>query len=243
MKKYLILLFVFVLLLIYYMLPNKVAVLGYHSFSNIVSDNEMVISKDKFEKQLKFLKRHHFKSLSLNDMECYMNNKCKIQKNTVLITLDDGYLDNYNIALPLIKKYGFNAVIFVIGYNVNNNVDGYINKDIIEKIKKEYPNIEIASHGYNLHEINTTNYSYRDYISDIKTQKTIINSNYYAYPKGIYNKNYMQALKDNNYKLAFGFGPVYKKASNKDDKYAIPRLSINGSMPLWKFKLRLLLPY
>ena len=225
------------------MLPNKVAVLGYHSFTNGNSDSDMVINKDKFENQLKFLKKHNFKSLTLDEMNCYMEKKCKIKKNTVLITMDDGYLDNYDIAFPLLKKYGFNGVVFIVGRAVNDNSDGLFNKDYIEKTKKEYPNIEFASHGYDLHEIDTTNYKYDDYINDIKLQEKILNTKYIAYPHGDYNEDFINALKDNNYKLAFGFGPDFRKSSNKDNKYIIPRLSINGGMPMWKFKLRLLMPF
>ena len=245
MKKIVIICLIFIIILIsyYFLLPNKVAVLGYHSFTNNISNSDMVMNNKEFEKQLKFLKKYNFKTLTLEEMDCYMNKKCKFKKNTVLITIDDGYLDNYEIAFPLLKKYNINAVVFVIGYNVDNNSEGFINKELLEKIKKEYPNIEIASHGYNLHEIDTSNYRYNDYINDIKLQEKVINSKYIAYPYGRYNNDFIKALKDSNYKLAFGFGPDFRKSTNKDNKYAIPRLSINSSMPLWKYKLKLLLPF
>lgn len=45
--------------------------------------------------------------------------------------------------------------------------------------------------------------------------------------------------------MAFGFGPgkEHKKASRNDNIYTIPRLNITNGMPLWKFSLRLSLPY
>lgn len=234
----LIILFLFLLLI-----PNKVAVLGYHSFTDKESTNDMIVSEKDFIKQMEFIKNNNMKTLTLDDMDCYMNKKCKIKRNSILITMDDGYLDNYRVAFPILKKYGLNAVVFLIGINTEKDAEGFFNKEFIEKTKKEYPNIEFASHGYNLHDIDTSNFSYDDYMKDFKLQEKILKTKYFAYPFGKSNKKMIKVLKDNNYKLAFDFGPKFKKASNKDNKYEIPRLSINGSMPLWKFKLRLLLPF
>lgn len=177
-------------------------------------------------------------------MKCYMQKKCKIKKNTVLITFDDGYLDNYEYAFPILKKYGFNAVVFIIGKTTfTNGESGYLKKDDIEKIKKEYPNVELASHSYNLHYMDAINLSYEDYINDMKQQSKFLNTKYYAYPYGNNNDDMVKALKNQKYEMAFGFGPDFRKASNKDDIFLVPRLSISGSMPMWKFKLRLFMPF
>ena len=238
---------IILLLIVYLFIPSKVAVLGYHSIiENRTPLSEAELDINKFEKQIKFLKKAGFKSLTLDEMECYMNKECKIGKKSVLITFDDGYLDNYKLAFPILKKYNFHAVIFLIGSRVENGNKTYFNKKYIEKTKEKYPNIEFASHSYNLHDNHTgINGNYDEYIKDIKKQKKIIDTKYYAYPYGEYNDEMVKALKDSGYELAFGYGynVKFKKANFKDNKYAIPRLAIDSSMPLWKFKLRMLLPF
>jgi hypothetical protein len=54
----------------------------------------------------------------------------------------------------------------------------------------------------------------------------------------------IEALKEEKYVMAFTFGPgkEHRKATRKDDKYKIPRLNISNDMPMWKFKLRLIMP-
>ena len=242
MKK-IIIIILFIILCFIILTPNKVSVITYHSISKNITDNLMVINQKEFEKQMKFLSDNKFTTLTLDDMNCYMNKKCKIKKNTVLVTLDDGYLDNYELAFPILKKYNINAVVFLIGSNVRNNSAGFINNEYILKTKKEYPNIEFASHGFNLHESDTSNYTLDNYLEDFKLQKEVIDTKYFSYPHGTINDELITSLKKNKYELAFGFGPDFRKASNKDNKYNIPRLSINGNIPLWKFKLRLLLPF
>ena len=247
-KKILISIFILitVLLIIYLFLPNKVAVLGYHNIVNINDESsDMSIYVKKFEKEMKYLKDMNFKTLTLDEMNDYMNGKLKINKKTVLITFDDGYKSNYEYAFPILKKYNLNAVVFIIGKETINNSDTYFNKELIEKTKKEYPNIEFASHTFDMHDNKrVTNMSYEEILNDFNNQQTVIDTKYLAYPYGIYNDTIINVLKDKKYKLAFGFGydGDFKKAYKTDNKYVIPRLSINSSMPLWKFKLRLLLP-
>ena len=231
---------------LYYSFPNKVAVLGYHSIINTLDNkNDMELSVKKFEKQMAYLKKYNYKTLNLNEMDCYMNKKCKIKKNTVLITFDDGYLNNLEYALPILKKYNFNAVIFVIGKYVMNKDSGFLTEHDIIKIKNNYPNIEIASHSYDLHYYEAKQLRYEDYINDFDKQNNWLNTKYYAYPYGYYNNDIIKALKEKKYKLAFGFGPdnKFRKADNNDNKLVIPRLCISANMPMWKFKLRLLMPF
>lgn len=255
MKKVIIVFSIFIciciLFLIYVYRHQTVAVLGYHSFikhdervKKNVQDN-LIMDIEKFEEQLKYLKKHHYKTLTLNEFACYHNKTCKIPRKSVLITMDDGYQSNYDLAFPLLKKYNMNAVVFYVGNNYDGHNKNYMNIDTIKKIKKEYPNIEVASHSYNLHEDGAIDKG-NDYIKeDFNKMNGIINTSYFAYPYGHYNDDIIKVLKDNNYKLAFTFGPGrnHRKARVGDDDYLIPRLNISNDLPLWKFILRLKLPY
>ena len=125
---------------------------------------------------------------------------------------------------------------------INSNEGYYMNKETIEKAKVEYPNIEFASHSYGLHE--NFGKTYEEVNNDIMKMKDVLDSKYYAYPHGSFTDEYISALKDNGYLLAFTFGPGknHRKADIKDDNYKIPRLNISKDMPMYKFTLRLVLP-
>ena len=111
--------------------------------------------------------------------------------------------------------------------------------------RKDYPNIEFASHSYNLHHEMDYLLDYDKINEDFQKQKETIDTKYFAYPYGHVSDNLEKALKANDYRLAFTFGPnkEHRKAKQTDDKYHIPRLNISSSMPAWKFKIRLLMPY
>ena len=70
-----------VLVVTYMFLPNKVAVLGYHNIINYDDEsNDMSIFVDKFDKEMKYIKDMGFKSLTLDEMNDYMNGKLKVGK-------------------------------------------------------------------------------------------------------------------------------------------------------------------
>ena len=66
-----------------------------------------------FESQLKWMKNKNFHTISLKQLYDYMNEGINIPKNSVVLTFDDGYLDNWVFAYPLLKKYGFMGTIYV----------------------------------------------------------------------------------------------------------------------------------
>lgn len=229
---------------VYYKNEQMVPILGYHGIlpSNLNSgNNELIINTETFEEQLKTLKKLNYKTLSLDEYYCWKIGKCKKPHRSVLITFDDGYMNNYDYAFPLLKKYNMKAVVFYIGSNYKNK-GAFIDLETMEKSKKEYPNIEFASHTFNKHQIPAKTYA--EVNDDIKQNKTIFDSDYFAYPHGYYNSEYIKALKDNGYKMAFTFGPgkEHRRSSYKDNNYTIPRLNINKNIPIWKFIIRILFP-
>lgn len=65
-----------------------------------------------FENQLKWIKKTGYKTLNFQEVYDYIINDKSIPKNSVFLTFDDGYLDNYVFVYPLLKKYGMKGTIF-----------------------------------------------------------------------------------------------------------------------------------
>lgn len=222
-------------------MPTKIAVLTYHDFTNGEPENSMQINKDTFEEEMKYLYDHHYHTLTLEDIECFIEKSCKLPKKSVLITIDDGWKSELEIAAPILKKYHLNATIFYIGENYDGHNENFINLEDIQLIKEEYPNIEIANHSFSLHFEDAYLLEKDQLLEDMNIMKEIHDSKYYAYPYGRYSNQYIEALKEAGYSLAFGFGPDenHRKLTQEDNRYALPRLNISNGMPMWKFILRL----
>lgn len=232
---------------LFFLNKQKIAVLTYHGVVDGVKDkNSVDISVDYFEKQMKWLSDHHYKTITIDEFYNWKKGKIKLPRKSVLITFDDGWKNTYKNALPIMEKYHIKSNVFVVWiYYENCTLKGdntYINENDIEDIRKNHKSLRILSHSYNLHNReDATSKNYTKYSNDMKKVKKFIKDpKYYAYPFGIYNKQYQKALKENGYKLAFTFGP-YEFASKNDNDYAIPRVGIFESTPFWKFKLKLFL--
>ncbi len=90
--------------------PSKgIVILMYHSVGG--NKEFFTVKTEDFDKQMKYLKDKGFNVVKLKDLPSLKNNK-NIKK-TVAITFDDGYMDNYSEAFPILEKYGFPATIFI----------------------------------------------------------------------------------------------------------------------------------
>jgi peptidoglycan/xylan/chitin deacetylase (PgdA/CDA1 family) len=66
-----------------------------------------------FEDQLRFLQAHGYTAIRLEQLYAYQKGEGDIPARPVIFTFDDGYLDNWVYAFPLLKKYGFCGTVFV----------------------------------------------------------------------------------------------------------------------------------
>jgi len=90
----------------------SVPVLMYH---HVLPERGFIASSIKqFESQMRFLAEDGWKTLSSEEFLSFKKGKYSPPKKSVLITFDDGWRDNYEVAYPILKKYGLKATLFVI---------------------------------------------------------------------------------------------------------------------------------
>ncbi len=89
-----------------------VSVLTYHKFSKDKVDLTTV-SEKAFDQQMDFLERHGYRVITMDQFFDFLEFKQQIPKKSVLITIDDGWRSVYEIAFPILKKYGYPATFFV----------------------------------------------------------------------------------------------------------------------------------
>ncbi len=90
---------------------QTVPVLMYHHVSPV--DGMINVTPANFEQQLLWLKRRGYRSLSSEEFAGHLNGRA-VPAKSVLITFDDGYLDNWVYAYPLLKKHGYTALVFLV---------------------------------------------------------------------------------------------------------------------------------
>jgi peptidoglycan/xylan/chitin deacetylase (PgdA/CDA1 family) len=83
----------------------------YHHVS--ASPGLVTVSPTTFRAQMEWLARNDYRAVGSEDVESFLSGKPLSGKN-VLITFDDGYLDNYLNAFPVLAELGLKATIFIV---------------------------------------------------------------------------------------------------------------------------------
>ncbi|TAL25055.1 MAG: hypothetical protein EPN94_06060 [Nitrospirae bacterium] len=92
---------------------RPVPVLMYHHISPHKKDM-VTVTPEVFEKQMEHLCKSGYKTLTLDELLSYINGDLIPEQRAVAVTFDDGWLDNYIYAFPVIEKYKIHASIFII---------------------------------------------------------------------------------------------------------------------------------
>lgn len=96
----------------------NVPILMYHHISNIVPTDilahSLTVDTKNFVQQLDYLQKHHYHTITFNQLFNTLYYKAPLPQNPIILTFDDGYTDAYTWALPELKKHGFSATFFII---------------------------------------------------------------------------------------------------------------------------------
>jgi peptidoglycan/xylan/chitin deacetylase (PgdA/CDA1 family) len=136
---------------IYY--RDNVVVLMYHHLSEKpMPQFPWILSVDRFEDQMKLLKEEGFHVITMEQYRAFMLNNGSVPDNAVLLTFDDGYESFYEFAFPILKKYGYTAVNFVIVSTIDHPNPNSVPKLTWEQMREmKRDGMGFYSHTYDLH--------------------------------------------------------------------------------------------
>ncbi|MDO5088562.1 MAG: polysaccharide deacetylase family protein [Leptotrichiaceae bacterium] len=119
----------FILSVIYYFFRKRKSLICLMYHNVFPEETEGIISKEQFEKHMDYIK--NIKTYKMEELEKI---NYTFDKNSILVTFDDGYKNNYTEAFPVLKKYNIKATIFLNTKYIGKDKD-YLNW---EQIKEMY---------------------------------------------------------------------------------------------------------
>jgi peptidoglycan/xylan/chitin deacetylase (PgdA/CDA1 family) len=228
---------------------KRLPVLLYHAVAPRASQG-LTIGVQQLEEQFKWLARKGYRSWHFSDL--IEGQKPSGQKN-VIITFDDGYVNQLEFAVPLLQKYGLCATFFVplkyIGQKDewNTNQLEIMNLEQLQSLDPKL--VELGCHSFS--HLNFRDVGLETVGSDIAKACLCINelglrfSPVLAYPYGKFprkqpeKKAFFELLQKEGFLYALRIGNRVNRYPFKSP-YEIQRLDIKGEYSLSRFKRKLL---
>ncbi len=92
---------------------TRVAVLGYHNFSDTKPVTEMLMRTSEFRQQMDYIHKEGLRVISMKEFLDWRLGTLQLPAKCVLITLDDGWRSVYTDAFPILKEYGYPFTLFL----------------------------------------------------------------------------------------------------------------------------------
>ena len=230
----------------------SVAFLCYHSISN-PGPPYLSVGAELFERQLAWLRRAGWETGSSAQLNELLGGR-RAASRTAFLTFDDGYLDTYTSALPLLRAYNARAIVFVLPPVVDTGER--LAWPEVDVQRQRYPHVmqsmtwsmleelasagvEIGSHGLShqhldrlepdeLHEeLLDSRRAISERIGDCRTL---------AYPFGDWSPRVAAAAAETGYEFAFTIPSVGQWRATR---WSIPRIPVDHRDQEWRFALKL----
>ncbi|MDP2927670.1 MAG: polysaccharide deacetylase family protein [Candidatus Omnitrophota bacterium] len=230
MKKLLLTLFSLIIILgafyFFWFTPRyTVPILVYHSIG--YGEGGFFVKPENFIKQMAFIKKNGYEVITLDELVRSIKDKKSFKRNKIVITIDDGYKDNFQYAYPVLKKFGFPATIFLVTDYIGK---GFLNWDEVIAMSKD--NIAFGGH--------TKTHFYLGVVKDEKAafeeiagskkaieEKIGLPVDYFCYPSGGFNEKAKKLVMQAGYKGACTTNRGFAKFNR--DVYELKRIKVTNS--------------
>lgn len=222
---------------------TSVPILMYHSISDDTGSagfQKFVISPQTFASQLAHLAENDYQPISVTQYVQAMRGQVALPQRPIVLTFDDGFQDFHTQALPLLKKFGFTATLYIttgfIGGTsrwLSESGDGQrpmLNVAQIQEIAAS--NIEIGAHTHTHPMLDML--PQKQVVEEVERPKAILEDalgapvESFAYPFGYYSDAVKRAVEAAGYTSACAVR--YSLSSLDDDRFALARLIVPADM-------------
>ncbi|WP_420641392.1 polysaccharide deacetylase family protein [Candidatus Leptofilum sp.] len=217
-----------------------VPILMYHYISIPPEDadiyrTDLSVSPDNFQAQMQYLADNGHTPIDFYTLSRAITNHEPLPPKPVILTFDDGYLDNYENAYPILQQFGFVGTFFIPTEFIDSNRAGYMTWPMIEAMatsghrfephSRTHPDLRARDDAYLIWEI-------------LGPQETLAfhigyTPRYFSYPAGRYDENVLSTLQ----RLDF-WGAVTTFSGDAlgfANRFTWPRLRVRNDTPLPEF--------
>jgi len=211
----------------------RVPILMYHYVGELPADADeyrinLTVSTELFRNHLTYLRDSGYTAISFADLEAALVEGEALPENPVILTFDDGHLDHFSNAFPLLKEFDMTGTFFVITSRVDASDPAYISWEQAKEMSDA--GMTIAAHTKNHPDLRNRDQDYLTYeiIGSIESIEAHIGTvpHAFAYPGGRYDDAVLNVLDDTPIDRAVTteFGSLH----TTDNALLLPRLRVSN---------------
>mgnify|MGYP003301222250 CR=1 FL=1 len=217
---------------------TRVAVLGYHNFSNTRPVSDMLMRTSEFCQQMQYIQDAGLTVITMQDfLEWLLGDRC-LPERCVLITIDDGWRSVYTDAYPVLRAYGYPFTLFLYTTYLSGRGQS-MTPEMIREMTEQ--GATIGSHSTtHLYPSQWKRFAEDspEYATQLKQElpdsvdalKTLFgNCSTYCYPGGYHTEPMRQALSAHGVRAAFTV--LEKKVTTLEDPLQVHRYMVFGTDP------------
>lgn len=215
---------------------TRVAVLGYHNFSNTKPVSEMRMRTSEFCTQMQYIKDAGLSVISMEDFLQWLCGERQLPERCILITIDDGWKSVWTDAYPVLKAYGYPFTTFLYTRYIQVQGDSMTKAQIQEMAAH---GATIGSHSSNhLYPKSWRRFSQGSEAYAAQVKREILDSrdklvgffgpcSTYCYPGGYNTPPMLEALRTSDYRAAFTV--LEAKVTTEEDPFLVHRYMVFGN--------------
>jgi peptidoglycan/xylan/chitin deacetylase (PgdA/CDA1 family) len=227
-----------------------VPVLMYHAFAQGGDRERLVVRRRDFSRQMRLLALLRFRVIGFEELLDLVRSGEPLPRRSAAITIDDGYLDNLEIAAPILRRHRFPVTIFLVSGRLGGSNDWgdrgvvadrpLLSLDQITGLREE-GSVRFGAH--------TRNHARLPEASDETLLAEVSGSREdleralgdpveaFAYPYGKFDQRVARAVAEAGYRGACTVES--RLACPGEDPMLVPRIEVRGTDSLARFLVKL----
>jgi peptidoglycan/xylan/chitin deacetylase (PgdA/CDA1 family) len=190
-------------------------------------------SPEDFKQQMDYLDQHGYHPITLTDLRAYLNGSRSMPDRPVVLTFDDGYLDLYTQAFPVLKHHHFKAVAYIVSGFLGRTGTNVSPEQVREM---DAYGIEIGAHTANHVDLTRAGSTLNFEVAGSKASLEAVVGHPvldFCYPSGKFNAQVIQAVQAAGYESATT--TQSGAAHSLGDRFVWARVRVSGSESLDDF--------
>ncbi len=218
----------------------NIPILMYHYISELPPDadiyrTDLTVTPGQFQAQLQYLQEQGYETVRLSDIYTTLTTGKPLPARPIVLSFDDGYIDAYTNAMPLLQAYGYAGEFFVLATPAHYEAPDYLTWD--DMLAMAAAGMSLQPHGRD--HVDLTNRDFDFLVYQILGAKEAVEAHtgqpvtFFCYPSGRYDADTQAVVESAGYEGAVT--TAWGTELRLDNRYEWPRIRIRGEWGLAEF--------